>query len=85
MKKVRTATLVGTKYDILIGEFDGVADTDNRYSILIGRNLNTCAGLETLIHEALHGCNWHAKEELVENTAKDVARLLWRLGYRKIE
>ena len=79
---MKTATFNNTRYDIVIGKFDGYVDTDDRYSLIISRDLNTQAGLETAIHESLHACNWHAKEELVEVTAKDIARFLWRLGYR---
>ena len=38
--------------------------------------------LEAIIHEALHGCVYDLKEEAVFETAKDIAKLLWRLGYR---
>ena len=38
--------------------------------------------LELLIHESLHACNWHASEEKVIMTSRDIARFLWRLGYR---
>lgn len=38
--------------------------------------------LETIIHEALHAaCPW-MREWLVLSFSKDMARLLWRLGYR---
>lgn len=79
---VKTHTFNGTTYDIVIGEFDGYTDTDDRYSLIIERDLNTRAGLETAIHESLHACSWRAKEESVSITAKDIARFLWRLGYR---
>lgn len=38
--------------------------------------------ISTLIHEALHGALWDLDEEAVRETADDIARLLWRLGYR---
>ena len=83
MNKIHTHTFNGTTYDIVLGDFDGYTDTDNRYSLVIERNLDEQVGLETAIHEALHACNWHAKEKLVEITAKDIARFLWRLGFRR--
>lgn len=46
------------------------------------RDMGTRIGLETLIHESLHACNWKASEENVTQTAHDIARFLWRLGYR---
>ena len=39
--------------------------------------------LEVLIHEMLHAANWHASEEWVETTSRDLARALTRLGYRR--
>ena len=51
--------------------------------MIIMADLETRAGLETLIHESLHGCDWNKNEILVEQTAYDIARFLWRLGYRK--
>lgn len=39
--------------------------------------------LDILIHEMLHAADWHRSEEWVEETASDIARSLYRLGYRK--
>jgi len=39
--------------------------------------------LETAIHEALHAAKWDLPHKWVETTAADIARLLWRLGYRR--
>ena len=36
-----------------------------------------------IIHEALHACNWHASEKRVDHTSDDIAKFLWRLGYRR--
>ena len=82
MGAVKTHTFNGTTYDIHVGKCDGFTDVNDNYGLVIGRELNTRAGLETAIHEALHACNWHTREELVEVSAKDIARFLWRLGYR---
>jgi|694.fasta_scaffold55221_7 hypothetical protein len=38
--------------------------------------------LDTLIHEALHASNWDLSEEFVDQFGSDMARILWRLGYR---
>lgn len=40
--------------------------------------------LEVLIHESLHACAWNLDEEAVQKTAEDIARMLWRIGYRKV-
>lgn len=39
--------------------------------------------LEVLIHEALHACAWNLDEDAVTVTAEDIARMLWKLGYRR--
>lgn len=41
--------------------------------------------LETIIHEALHACLWDINEDAVDQSAVDLARFLWRLGWRKEE
>jgi hypothetical protein len=38
--------------------------------------------LDTIIHESLHACFADLDESVVGETATDIARLLWRLGYR---
>jgi len=39
--------------------------------------------LDTIVHESLHACLWDLDEEAVAESAADVARLLWRVGWRK--
>lgn len=39
--------------------------------------------LDTLIHEGLHALDPDASEDHVTNTARLVADLLWRQGYRR--
>lgn len=80
---VKTATFNKTLYHVILDDLDGNADTDTKFWLIIERDLNKKIGLETAIHEALHACNWHASEELVEMTARDIARFLWRLGFRR--
>jgi hypothetical protein len=38
--------------------------------------------LEVVIHELIHASGWHIDESYAEQFAADVARVLWRLGYR---
>jgi hypothetical protein len=82
---VKTATFNGRRYRIIVAELDGNCDTDDHYWLIIERDLNKKVGLETAIHEALHACSWKTSEEKVESTARDIARFLWRLGYRKVK
>jgi len=39
--------------------------------------------LEIAVHESLHACFDAATEEQVKRCGKDIARFLWRLGYRR--
>ncbi len=84
MKKLpQTATLNGRKYRIEVtGKLDGCCDQYGGYTLLIAADLNTRKGLITAIHEALHACNWTAKEDTVDKVSTDIGRLLWNLGYR---
>ena len=82
MKPVLTHTFNGLKYHIIVDALDGNADTDDYYWLIIERDLKKRVGLETAIHEALHACSWSTNEEKVGETAYDIARFLWRLGYR---
>ena len=34
------------------------------------------------LHEGLHACFWDLDEQAVSETSVDLARFLWRLGYR---
>lgn len=51
--------------------------------IRIARGQSPESELDTIIHEILHAAHWDLNEEAVEETAEDIARVLWKLGYRK--
>lgn len=85
MQKVKTATFNGRLYHLIFEDLDGNADTDDKYWLIVERDLNKRIGLETVIHESLHACSWKSTEQKVEKTAKDIARFLWRLGFRKVK
>ena len=81
--EVKTHTFNGRTYKITIEKLAGMGDTYNKErEMVILADLETRNGLETLIHESLHCCKWPATEETVIITAHDIARFLWRLGYR---
>lgn len=40
---------------------------------------------EYMLHEMRHAADWGQSEEFVSREAKDVARILWRLGWRPRE
>jgi hypothetical protein len=64
---------------------DGVCDSpnDKRKEILVYDKLNESDRLETVVHEVLHAADWHKDETWVATVSNDLARILWRLGYRK--
>lgn len=82
MTPVKTHTFDGRKYHIIVDDLDGNCDTDTKLWLIIERDLRERVGLETVIHESLHACAWSASEKKVSQTAKDIARFLWRLGFR---
>lgn len=53
--------------------------------IRVNKKLSGEPLLDTLLHEMLHAADWQKDEEWVEETAADIARVLTKLGYRKME
>ena len=81
-------TILGTRYRVRftwLKHDDGDCDPPGAP----GKEIRVCTGigekktLEVLIHEALHAADWHKDEDWVKQVAADIARILWRLGYRK--
>ena len=87
MKAVRTHSFNNRKYKIIISPpIDGQCTTYKlERELWIIEHPKTKNFLVTAIHEALHACSWSAKEELVTITAKDIARFLWRLNFRRVK
>lgn len=52
-------------------------------TIRIKKDLDEINELETIVHESLHACFWDIDEEAIHESARDIAYLLSRLGYRK--
>jgi hypothetical protein len=59
--------------------------TDPKREIRVRQVLRGRARLETVIHEALHAQTWSRSEEDVRRSARELAALLWRLGYREVQ
>lgn len=80
--------LVPWRYTRLKGSADGWAQWPDAYSptvqhkVLIDERLSGRARLETEIHEFLHIANPSHAEEHVTRQARDLARILYSLGYR---
>lgn len=62
------------------GDCDGPHKPDKE--MRIASELRGSERLEILIHEITHAADWHKDEEFVDQFAHDMARILWRLGYR---
>ena len=59
--------------------------TTKNKKIRVANNLPPIEQLEVVIHECLHASDWFKDEEWIEEVAIDIARLLWRLGWRLTE
>jgi hypothetical protein len=51
--------------------------------ILVDSRLKGRARLETIVHEVMHVLQPTASEEHITLSARDMARILWALGYRE--
>jgi hypothetical protein len=82
-------TLGGKRYRLvytkaLPDSVDGDIDPPHKKGkqIRIDKSLVGEDRLEAELHEALHGLLWWADEETVTIGAKELERMLWRIGYR---
>jgi hypothetical protein len=85
MRPVNTHTFCGTTYDIDFGSCYGSCDEPRPKNPTLWvdmENMSESKQLEILIHESLHASDWNKSEVMVTQTAKDISRFLWRLGYR---
>tara|TARA_R110002020_G_scaffold93177_6_gene224942 strand:+ start:833 stop:1120 length:288 start_codon:yes stop_codon:yes gene_type:complete len=53
--------------------------------IVIKEDMPPKEELDTTLHELLHAADWSKDEEWVEQVGTDIAKILWRLGWRKPE
>jgi hypothetical protein len=51
--------------------------------ILIDSRLKDRDLLEVLLHEMLHAVDWQQSEEAIATQARDISKVLWKLGYRR--
>jgi hypothetical protein len=82
----RSAKLRGKRFRILhpvnLGDFGMCDDSKETMRIWIRLDQSPKDFLETVIHEAMHGCLPDTTEEAVTETAESIAGLLWKYGYR---
>ena len=88
MKKMRTHTFRGTRYQVetskLITGFAEIPRAAAARTIYVAKNLPPLEHLETAIHEAMHAEDPDTLERVVERRGRSIARFLWRLGYRRV-
>lgn len=53
-------------------------------AIHVRRGLSGERHLEVCLHEMLHACDDTKDEAAITEMARDMARAMWRLGYRRI-
>lgn len=50
--------------------------------VVVDKHLFGQHRMEIVLHELLHAALWDLDEQTILETAHDLARVLWRLGYR---
>jgi hypothetical protein len=73
--------LVFTELDEETGGECDSPDTNGK-EIRIATDIKNQDELEIIIHELLHAADWSKDEEWVEVIADDIARTLWKLGWK---
>ena len=58
------------------------APSTPRKEIRIHSGLTGEERLEVILHELRHAADWSRDEQFIAAEARDMARILWRLGYR---
>jgi hypothetical protein len=73
------------RYSLLNGSADGWTDFAKK-KVLIHKRLRNRTLLECELHEGLHATLGPAiSEEAVTQASADLAKILWSLGYRRVE
>lgn len=53
--------------------------------ILVEKGLSEEETLRVVCHEIMHAAYWDLDEEAIDTASEDLARILWKLGYRRQE
>lgn len=78
--RVLLATKLGAADEPLDGDCSNPTFPDRMIRYYVG--LKGERRLDVLIHEMLHACFWDVREEGIGEASTDVARVLWKVGYR---
>lgn len=82
-------TILGKRWEfvrrVLRGDADGYCDPPDTpgKQIVVDSRLTGETELEVCLHEFLHAGQWHLDEGVVTQFAKDLARALYRHGWRR--
>lgn len=81
-----TASFAGKRVKVIQERLDGlyVQHRDPEGTIYIGGGRGPYNELETAVHEAMHALWPRKAEDEVNQAARDLARFLWRLKYRRV-
>ena len=63
---------------------DGMAECENRI-IFIDKRLRGHRKMEVIIHEIIHVQNPKWPEIMVEGKAREIADILWEMGFRAVD
>jgi len=92
LKQIRSHTFRSKRWKIVFEpriHDHGTTDPPNKKKKEIrlknSKNVSEFDQFETAIHEGLHACFWDIDEEPIDQSAHDITRFLWRLGYRKVK
>ena len=88
MRPVKTHRFGGKRYRVSVEErIEGYHEDGRRgpRELYADPYLPPLAFLDTLVHECLHAEFPKMSEKRVDAAASNIARLLWRLGYRRKE
>lgn len=89
MRTVKNHSFNGIRYKIEdqtkldVGDL-GECDYDKK-TIRIPVEGDTLDELDCIIHESIHACIPTLAEDPVETSATSIAKLLWKLGWRKLD
>lgn len=90
-RPIRSHVFRGRRYTITsrlgkdaVGGCDGPPSVSGK-ELSLKRGLKGIELLTTAIHEGLHATNWDLDETTVDETSTDIAKFLWRLGFRQID
>jgi len=88
MNKVKTATLGGEpcRFEEIYAYGEAWSEKmhdDHKNFIRVDHHLKGSTRLDTIIHESMHIQRPRALEQTIAQDATELARLLWRLGYRR--